>query len=207
IDLFYLHRRDPAVPIEETVAAMAGLVEAGKVRHLGLSEVNADTVRAAHTVHPIAAVQIEYSLFTRFAEPELIPVCRELGVGVVAYSPIGRGLLTGTIAGAGQLSAGDKRRGNPRFADDNLRHNLMLVDIVREVAAEAGCTPGQAALAWLLARGPDIVPIPGTKRRRYLAENLGATEVELTDAQLGRLSVLTPAGDRLPASALRLTGH
>jgi aryl-alcohol dehydrogenase-like predicted oxidoreductase len=210
IDLYCLHRRDPQVPIDETVGAMAELVAAGKVRHLGLSEVSAETLRSAHAVHPIAALEIEYSLFTRFAERELIPACRELGVGIVAYSPMGRGLLTGAIGDVSDLSEADKRRGNPRFSGANLARNLVLVDEVRAVASRATASVAQTALAWLLAQGSDIVPIPGTKRTRYLAENLGAVDIRLTEAQLDRLSVLSEhgvAGERLPAAALRLTGR
>jgi aryl-alcohol dehydrogenase-like predicted oxidoreductase len=167
IDLYYLHRVDPDVPIEDTVGAMAELVAEGEVRHLGLSEASARTIRRAVAVHPIVAVQSEWSLFTRDIEAEVVPTCRELGVGLVPYSPLGRGLLTGTIATATELSDGDFRRvGQPRFQGDNLDHNLKLVEVVKEVAASHGCTPGQVALAWVLAQGKDVVPIPGTRRRR-----------------------------------------
>jgi aryl-alcohol dehydrogenase-like predicted oxidoreductase len=197
IDLYYLHRVDPDVPIEDTVGAMAELVAEGKVRHLGLSEASARTVRRAVAVHPIAAVQSEWSLFTRDIEAEVVPTCRELGVGLVPYSPLGRGLLTGTIATATELSDGDFRRvGQPRFQGDNLEHNLKLVEVVKEIAASHGCTPGQVALAWVLAQGKDVVPIPGTRRRRYLEENVAASDVTLDAGDLARLDSLEAAGDR-----------
>jgi aryl-alcohol dehydrogenase-like predicted oxidoreductase len=212
IDLYYVHRRNPATPIEETVGAMAELVAAGKVRHLGLSEVSPATVRAAHAVHPIAAVQLEYSLFTRdVVEGEMLATCRELGIAVVAYSPVGRGLLTGTITSRAELSDNDFRRSAPRFADENLARNLPLVDAVRAVADEIGGTPAQAALAWVLAQGEDVLPIPGTKRVRYLEENLAAASLALTAEQLARLSAAVPAGavagERYPEQALRAVGH
>jgi aryl-alcohol dehydrogenase-like predicted oxidoreductase len=212
IDLYYVHRRNPATPIEETVGAMAELVAAGKVRQLGLSEVSPATLRAAHAVHPIAAVQLEYSLFTRdVVEGEMLATCRELGVAVVAYSPVGRGLLTGTVTSRDALAANDYRRNTPRFTDENLARNLPLVEAVREVAAEIGCTPAQAALAWLLAQGEDILPIPGTKRVRYLEENAAAAALQLSDDQLARLSDAAPpdavAGARYPAHALRAVGR
>ncbi|ADD44942.1 aldo/keto reductase [Stackebrandtia nassauensis] len=210
VDLYYLHRRDPAVPIEDTVGAMAELVAAGKVRHLGLSEVSAATLRAAHAVHPIAAVQVEYSLFTRFVEDELLDTCRELGVGIVAYSPLGRGLLTGAVTSRADLSEDDNRLGNPRFSDEHLAANLRLVDVVREVAAEKGCTPAQLALAWLLARGEDIVPIPGTRRVSALEENLAAAQLRLDESELARLASINPEavrGERLAAAPLARTGH
>ncbi|MFC0528879.1 aldo/keto reductase [Phytohabitans kaempferiae] len=213
IDLYYLHRRNPATPIEETVGAMAALVAAGKVRHLGLSEVSPATLRAAHAVHPIAAVQMEYSLFSRDVEDEMLAVCRELGVTLVAYSPVGRGLLTGAINSADQLDApGDFRAtGVPRFAADALPTNLALVDAVREVAAEIGCTPAQAALAWVLAQGDDVVAIPGTKRVRYLEENVAAQDISLTPEQVSRLAAAVPrgavAGARYAEGAMRLIGH
>jgi len=169
IDLYYLHRVDPEVPIEETVGAMAELVGEGKVRHLGLSEASARTIRRAVAVHPITALQSEWSLFARDIEAEIVPTCRELGVGLVPYSPLGRGLLTGTISSAGDLADDDfRRRVQPRFQTDNLEHNLRLVDVIREVAARHGCTAGQVALAWALDRGDDVVPIPGTRRRHFL---------------------------------------
>jgi aryl-alcohol dehydrogenase-like predicted oxidoreductase len=196
IDLYYLHRPDTSVPIEDSVGAMAELVTAGKVRHLGLSEASADTIRRAVAVHPIAALQSEWSVFSRDIEARVLPACRELGIGIVPFSPLGRGLLTGTVTSVDALADNDFRRSNPRFADGNLEHNLRLVEVVREIAAARGCTPGQVALAWLHAQGDDVVPIPGTKRRRYLEENVGALDVALTPEDLTRLDGLTPAGDR-----------
>jgi aryl-alcohol dehydrogenase-like predicted oxidoreductase len=212
IDLYYAHRRDPGTPIEETVGAMAELVAAGKVRWLGLSEVSPATLRAAHAVHPIAAVQLEYSLFTReVVEGEMLATCRELGVAVVAYSPMGRGLLTGTISSRDDLAEDDWRRAAPRFAEENLTRNVALADAVRAVAAEIGCTPAQAALAWVLAQGEEIVAIPGTKRVRYLAENVAAAELTLTAEQLSRLAAAVPTGAvvgaRYPESSIRSVGH
>ncbi|MFI7427084.1 aldo/keto reductase [Micromonospora sp. NPDC049836] len=211
IDLYYLHRRNPDTPIEETVGAMADLVRAGKVRLLGLSEVSPATLRAAHAVHPIAAVQIEYSLFTRDVEAEMLDTCRELGVSLVAYSPVGRGLLTGAITSREQLAADDWRRTVPRFAEGNLDANVKLVEAVREVAAELGCTPAQAALAWLLAQGEDILPIPGTKRVRHLEENAAATGIRLTPQQRDRLGAAVPAdsvaGERYTPAGMRTVGH
>jgi len=212
IDLYYAHRRNPEIPVEETVGAMAELVAAGKVRYLGLSEVSPATLRAAHAVHPITAVQLEYSLFTRdVVEGEMLATCRELGVAVVAYSPVGRGLLTGAVTSRADLKEGDWRLNAPRFSDENLARNLPLVEAVREVAAEIGCTPAQAALAWVLAQGEDIVAIPGTKRVRYLEENVAAADIELTKEQLARLTEAVPAdavaGERYPEQALRLLGH
>ena len=202
IDLYYQHRVDPDVPIEETVGAMAELVDAGKVRYLGLSEAGAETIRRAHAVHPISALQTEYSLWSRDVEAEILPALRELGIGLVAYSPLGRGFLTGAITSADSLADDDFRRGNPRFAEGNLQRNLQLVHRVQEIAADKDCTPGQLALAWVLAQGSDIVPIPGTKRRRYLEENAEATEVSLSDEDLARLDEAAPAGaasgDRYP---------
>jgi aryl-alcohol dehydrogenase-like predicted oxidoreductase len=211
IDLYYMHRKLPQVPIEDSVGAMAALVSAGKVRYLGLSEVSPATLRAAAAVHPITALQIEYSLFTRDLEGELLDTCRELGVGVVAYSPYGRGLLTGTVSGRGSLAERDWRTNNPRYAEGNIDQNLALLDAVREVAAEAGCSPAQAALAWVLAQGEDIVPIPGTKRVRYVEENAAALDVVLTPEQLSRLDKAVPAGaaagDRYPEPGMRSLGH
>ena len=202
IDLYYQHRVDPNTPIEETVGAMAELVSAGKVSHIGLSEAGADTIRRAHAVHPIAAVQTEYSLWTRDIESEILPTCRELGIGTVAYSPLGRGFLTGTIESTGGLAETDWRRNAPRFQGDSLTHNLRLVDKVRALADSKGCTPGQLALAWLLHQGEDIVGIPGTKRRTYLAENIAAVNVQLTQADLEQISLAVPpnsaSGDRYP---------
>jgi aryl-alcohol dehydrogenase-like predicted oxidoreductase len=196
IDLYYQHRPDVTVPIEETVGAMAELVEAGKVRHLGLSEASADTIRRAAAVHPIAALQSEWSIFSRDIEDEIVPACREHGVGLVPYSPLGRGLLTGTVGSLDQLSDDDFRRSVPRFQGENLDHNLALVAVVREIAEAHGVTPGQVALAWLAAQGDDVVPIPGTKRRTYLEENVGAADVTLTPDDLARLDDLRPAGTR-----------
>ncbi len=213
IDLYYLHRRDPATPIEDTVGAMAALVAAGKVRHLGLSEVSPATLRAAHAVHPIAAVQMEYSLFSREVEDEMLAVCGELGVTLVAYSPVGRGMLTGTISGTEQLQReGDYRAtGAPRFSADALPTNLALAEEVRKVAAEIGCTPAQAALAWVLAQGEGVVAIPGTKRLRYLEENTAAADLTLTPEQVARLSAAVPreavAGARYADGAMRFVGH
>jgi aryl-alcohol dehydrogenase-like predicted oxidoreductase len=212
IDLYYAHRRDPDVPIEDTVAAMAGLVSAGKVRHLGLSEVSAATLRAAHAIHPIAAVQVEYSLFSREPEEELLDTCRELGVALVAYSPVGRGLLTGSMARADTLAADDFRRvAQPRFSDANLDTNLKLVEAVRAVAAEIGATPAQAALAWLLAQDDLVIPIPGTKRVAYLEENVAAAGLTLTAEQVAALRAAVPAdavaGDRYTELGMRLLGR
>ncbi|MDW5323137.1 aldo/keto reductase [Plantactinospora sp. KLBMP9567] len=210
IDLYYLHRRNPATPIEETVGAMADLVVDGKVRFIGLSEVSPATLRAAHAVHPVAAVQMEYSLFSRDVEREMLATCRDLGVALVAYSPMGRGLLAGTISSREQLDAEDFRNRVPRFAEENLGANLELVDRVRAVAAEIDATPAQAALAWLLAQGDDILPIPGTKRVRYLEENAAAVGLRLTGDQVARLSaavpVGAPAGERYPEQSMRFIG-
>jgi aryl-alcohol dehydrogenase-like predicted oxidoreductase len=192
IDLYYLHRRNPEVPIEDTVGAMAALVDAGKLRHLGLSEVSGDTLRRAHAVHPIAALQSELSLFNQDVVAEVLPACRELGVGVVAYSPIGRGFLTGAIRDTSDLAEDDFRHSIPRFQGENLRRNLALVDRVGEVAASIGATPVQVALAWLLAKGEDIVPIPGTKRVRYLEENAAAARLALTPEQLAEIDAAVP---------------
>ena len=188
IDLYYLHRVDPNVPIEDTVGAMKRLVEQGKVRFLGLSEAGAETIRRAHAVHPISALQTEYSLWCRFVEADLLPLCRELGIGFVPYSPLGRGMLTGAIAKPGDLTETDRRRDHPRFHDGNLEANAALIRPLLEMARDKGCTPSQLALAWLLAQGADIVPIPGTKRRRHLQENLGALEVALSSEEAGRLA-------------------
>lgn len=201
IDLYYQHRVDRTVPIEETVGAMGELVEAGKVRHLGLSEAGADTIRRAHAVHPITALQTEYSLFTRDLEDEILPTIRGLGIGLVPYSPLGRGILTGAIS-TGSLEDGDFRTSNPRFQGEALDANLALVERVREIAAAKGCTPGQLALAWVLAQGDDVVPIPGTKRVRYLEENVGAADVDLTADDLASLEQAVPrdavVGQRYP---------
>jgi aryl-alcohol dehydrogenase-like predicted oxidoreductase len=194
IDLYYQHRVDRQVPIEETVGAMAELVAAGKVRHIGLSEAAPETVRRAHAVHPIAALQTEYSLWTRDPEDEVLPTVRELGIGFVAYSPLGRGFLSGAIRSPDDLEDDDFRKNNPRFTGDNFRRNLDLVDQVRALAEEKGVTPAQLALAWVLSRGDDVVPIPGTKRRSYLEENAGADGVELTRDDLERLEAAFPKG-------------
>ena len=187
IDLYYLHRVDPAVPIEDTVGAMARLVEQGKVRHLGLSEAGPDTIRRAHTVHPIAALQTEYSLWSRDVEIEILPTCRALGIGFVAYSPLGRGFLTGTITSAAALAPGDRRRTMPRFQDANLAHNAALVRTLQTLAAAEGATPAQLALAWLLSRGADIVPIAGTGRIERLEENAAAARLQPSAATLQAL--------------------
>jgi aryl-alcohol dehydrogenase-like predicted oxidoreductase len=195
IDLYYQHRVDPEVPIEDTVGAMKELVEAGKVRYLGLSEAAPETIRRAHAVHPISALQSEYSLFTRELEDEVLPTLRELGIGFVAYSPLGRGFLTGAWKSMDDLPEDDTRAGRfPRFSEENFRQNLELAERVREIAAEKGATPGQLALAWLLARGDDIVPIPGTKRRTYLEENAGAVDITLTGEDLRRIEEAIPRG-------------
>ncbi|GLY75303.1 aldo/keto reductase [Actinoallomurus iriomotensis] len=193
IDLYYQHRVDPDTPIEDTIGTLAELIAEGKIRHIGLSEAGPATIRRAHAVHPITALQSEYSLWTRDAEPQVLPLLRELGIGFVAYSPLGRGLLTGTIGSTDQFDADDNRKSNPRFAGENLRHNLRSVEEVKAVAAQVGATPGQVALAWLLTRGEDIVPIPGTKRVSRLEENLAADLVELTAEQIAALDDLTPA--------------
>jgi len=202
IDLYYQHRVDKTVPIEETVGAMKELVEQGKVRHLGLSEASPETIRRAHAVHPISALQTEYSLWTRDPEGAVLPTVRELGIGFVAYSPLGRGFLSGAITKPDDLAEDDFRRHNPRFQGENFQKNLELVDRVREIADEKDVTPGQLALAWLLSQGEDIVPIPGTKRRAYLEENAAAAEIELTQEDLRRIDEAAPAGvtagDRYP---------
>ena len=194
IDLYYMHRRDPEVPIADSVGAMAELVQAGKVRQLGLSEVSAATLREACDVHPIAALQSEWSLFTRELENEIVPTARELGVGIVPYSPIGRGMLAGALTSPEDLDEDDFRRVSPRFRRENFDRNLALVARVREMASDLGCTPVQLALAWVLARGDDVAPIPGTKRVNYLEENVGAVEVRLSDGDLRALDDLFPPG-------------
>jgi aryl-alcohol dehydrogenase-like predicted oxidoreductase len=202
VDLYYQHRVDPSVAIEETVGAMAELVTAGKVRRLGLSEASASTIRRAHATHPITALQSEYSLWTRDVEDEILPTLRELGIGLVPYSPLGRGFLTGTIESTDSLDADDFRRNNPRFQGSALESNLSLLATVRGLAEGKGVTPAQLALAWVLAQGDDVVPIPGTKRVRYLEENVAAASVELTDADLGALADAVPreqvVGERYP---------
>ena len=202
IDLYDQHRVDLNTPIEETVGAMAELVEAGKVRYLGLSEASAATIRRAHAVHPISAVQWEWSLWTRDVEDDVVPACRELGIGIVAYSPLGRGFLTGRFRSPADFEAGDRRVVFPRFRDENLERNLALARRIEELAAAQGCTPAQLALAWVLAQGDDVVPIPGTKRRTYLEENAGAVDVELTPEELEQIDGEFPPGaaegDRYP---------
>jgi aryl-alcohol dehydrogenase-like predicted oxidoreductase len=197
LDLYYEHRIDPKVPVEETVGAFAALIQAGKLRGYGLSEASAETIRRAHAVHPVTAVQSEYSLWTRDPEDAVLPVLRELGIGLVPYSPLGRGFLTGALRSTDALDATDFRRASPRFADQNLAANLTIVDAVELIAGEAGATPAQVALAWLLAQGEGIAPIPGTKRVSRLEENVAADALVLTAEQLGTLSSLpAPSGDR-----------
>ena len=208
IDLYYQHRVDPETPIEETIGAMAELVREGKVRFLGLSEAGAEAIRRAHAVHPITALQSEYSLWTRDPEEEVLGVCRELGIGFVPYSPLGRGFLTGKIQNPEDLPQDDYRRSTPRFQGENFQRNLDLVKRVEEIAREKRCTPAQLALAWVLARGQDIVPIPGTKRRKYLQENIGALDVDLTSKDLERIDEVAPkdafAGSRYPEAMMKL---
>jgi aryl-alcohol dehydrogenase-like predicted oxidoreductase len=210
IDLYYLHRVDPKVPIEDTVGAMARLVELGKVRQIGLSEAGAGTLRRAQAVHRIAALQTEYSLWTRDVETQILPACRELGIGFVAYSPLGRGFLSGTITSPGALADKDRRREHPRFAPANLERNVGLLEALRELADARGCTPAQIALAWLLAQGDDVVPIPGTKRRAWLEENVAALDIRLDESELQSLARAFPpgvtAGDRYPAGQMRRVG-
>jgi aryl-alcohol dehydrogenase-like predicted oxidoreductase len=204
IDLYYQHRVDPNVEIEETVGAMGELVAQGKVRHIGLSEASAATIRRAHAVHPIAAVQTEYSLWTRDVEDEILPTLNELGIALVAYSPLGRGFLSGRFTAPEELDEGDFRRYGPRFTGENLRENLKLAERVKELATEKGITPGQLALAWVLSRGEQIVPIPGTKRRSYLEENLAAADVQLSAEESERIADAVPAaaGERYPEAAM-----
>jgi aryl-alcohol dehydrogenase-like predicted oxidoreductase len=202
IDLYYQHRVDPETPIEETVGAMKELVEQGKVRYLGLSEAAPATIRRAHDVHPISALQTEYSLWSRDPEDEILPTVRELGIGFVAYSPLGRGFLSGEIKSVEDLAEDDFRRANPRFQGDNFQRNLDMVDRVKEIASEKGVKPSQLALGWLLHQGEDIVPIPGTKRRKYLEENAAAADISLTEEELARIDEAAPvgaaSGDRYP---------
>ena len=204
VDLYYQHRVDPAVPIEETVGAMAELVQQGKVRHIGLSEAAPETIRRAHAVHPITAVQTEYSLWTRDPQAEVLPTCRELGIGFVAYSPLGRGFLSGRFTSPDELDEGDFRRYGPRFTGANLEANQKLAAKVAEIAADKGITPAQLALAWVLAQGDDIVPIPGTKRRTYLEQNAAASDIELTTEDLARIDTELPpaAGERYDAAGM-----
>jgi aryl-alcohol dehydrogenase-like predicted oxidoreductase len=206
IDLYYQHRVDPNTPIEETVGEMSRLVEEGKVRHLGLSEAAVETIRRAHSVHPIAALQTEYSLWSRDPEDGILDVCRELGIGFVPYSPLGRGFLTGQIKSFDDLAPDDYRRNGPRFQGENFKKNLELVKRIEEIATEKGCTPAQLALAWVLAQGEDVVPIPGTKRRKYLEENVAALEINITPEDLKRIDEVAPkgiaAGTRYPEAAM-----
>lgn len=210
IDLYYVHRIDPDVPIEETVGAMARLVEQGKVRHLGLCEAGPDTIRRAHAVHPLAAVQMEYSLWTRDAEDRILPVTRKLGVALVAYSPLGRGFLTGTFRRRDDLIPTDRRHAHPRFQEGNFERNLLLLEPIEQIARDKGCTASQVALAWLLAQGPDIVPIPGTKRRTWLEQNVAAVDLSLSAAEIAALQAAFPrdaaAGLRYPEFQLRKLG-
>ncbi len=207
IDLYYQHRVDPGVPIEETVGAMAELVRAGKVRYLGLSEAAPPTLRRAAKVHPIAALQTEYSLWSREPEGEILATVRQLKIAFVAYSPLRRGFLTGRFSSPGDLAPGDTRRNGPRFQRENFQKNLALVRAIEQIARVKGCTASQLALAWVLAQGPDIIPIPGTKRAKYLDENMAATKVALTQAELARIDELLPAGaasgDRYPAGGMK----
>ena len=210
IDLYYQHRVDPNVPIEDTVGAMARLVEQGKVRYLGLSEAGAETIRRAHATYPMTALQTEYSLFTRDVEAEILPLCRELGIGFVAYAPLGRGVLTGTIAGVDSLAENDRRREHPRFQADNLANNVKLMGPVKELAARSGATAGQVALAWLLSRGADIVPIPGTSKVQRVEENLATPGKRIDNAALDELTRLVDAknvaGLRYPAGQMKSLG-
>ncbi|HEX4222690.1 MAG TPA: aldo/keto reductase [Pseudonocardiaceae bacterium] len=208
IDLYYLHRVDPNVGVEETFGALAELVAKGKVRHLGISEAGAATIRRAHTVHPIAALQSEWSLWTRGIEDEVLPTCRELGIGIVPFSPLGRGFLTGAFTSAAQLGDGDMRVNLPRFAEGNFEHNLALVRALQELAQRKGVTPGQLALAWVQAKGADVVPIPGTKRRRYLEENVAAVGIELSEEDIKTIESTAGgvAGERYPESLARNVG-
>lgn len=205
IDLYYQHRVDPNVPIEETVGALGELVAEGKVRHIGLSEAAADTIRRAHAVHPITAVQTEYSLWSREPEAEVLPVCQELGIGFVPYSPLGRGFLAGRFSSLEELDAGDLRRTSPRHLGDNMQANLQLAAKVKEIAAEKDVTPAQLAIAWVLAQGENLVPIPGTKRRSYLEQNAGAVGIELTKDDLARIDaeLPEPAGERYNEAGMR----
>ena len=211
IDLYYQHRVDANVPIEDTVGAMSRLIAQGKVRYLGLSEAGPDTIRRAQKIYPITALQTEYSLWSRDPEDEILGVCRELGVGFVPYSPLGRGFLTGQFKKFEDLAANDYRRFAPRFQGDNFQQNLELVERIKQLAAEKHCTPAQLALTWVLAQGADVVPIPGTKRRKYLDENLGALDVSLSSPDLARIDAIAPhgvaAGERYPEQGMRTVGR
>jgi len=208
IDLYYQHRVDPGTPIEDTIGTLAALITEGKIGHIGLSEAGTATIRRAHAIHPITALQSEYSLWTRDSEPDVLPLLREFGIGFVAYSPLGRGFLTGTISSTDQFGRGDFRNDNPRFAGENFQHNLRSAEEVKVIAAEAGATPAQVALAWLLTKGEGIVPIPGTKRVPRLEENIAADTVELTNEQITRLDNLTPAaGEHHNEAQMRMIGR
>jgi aryl-alcohol dehydrogenase-like predicted oxidoreductase len=211
IDLYYQHRVDPDTPIEETWGALAALVEAGKIRYAGISEASAATIRAAHAVHPVTALQSEWSLWTRGIEDEILGTCRELGIGVVPFSPLGRGFLTGAVTSPKDLPEDDMRRGLPRFAEGNFERNMAIVDALREFAAEKGVTAGQLALAWVQSKGEDVVPIPGTKRRKYLEENVAAASLELTEADVAAIEAAAPAdavaGERYPERLARAAGR
>jgi aryl-alcohol dehydrogenase-like predicted oxidoreductase len=210
IDIYYQHRIDPKTPIEETVGAMARLVEQGKVRYIGLCEAGADTIRRAHAVHPLAAVQTEYSLWTRDIEAEIIPLLRQLGIALVPYSPLGRGFLTGAFRRRDDLIPSDRRHAHPRFQDGNFEHNVRLLEPLEVIARAKGCSLSQVALAWVLSRGDDVVPIPGTKRRHYLEQNVGAVEITLDEADIARLEGGFPpgaaAGFRYPEAQLKTLG-
>jgi aryl-alcohol dehydrogenase-like predicted oxidoreductase len=210
IDLYYQHRVDPDTPIEETWGALASLVEAGKIRYAGISEASAATIRAAHAVHPVTALQSEWSLWTRGIEGEILSTCRELGIGVVPFSPLGRGFLTGAVKSMADLPEDDMRRGLPRFAEGNFERNMAIVDALRKLAGEKGVTAGQLALAWVQAQGEDVVPIPGTKRRKYLEENVAAASLELTPEDLAAIAAAAPAeavaGERYPERLARAAG-
>ncbi|WP_326951757.1 aldo/keto reductase [Amycolatopsis sp. NBC_01307] len=210
IDLYYQHRVDPDTPIEETWGALASLVEAGKIRYAGISEASAATIRAAHAVHPVTALQSEWSLWTRGIEGEILDTCRELGIGVVPFSPLGRGFLTGAVTSVKDLPEGDMRRGLPRFADGNIERNMAIVDALRKLAEEKGVTAGQLALAWVQSHGEDVVPIPGTKRRKYLEENVAAASLELTATDIEAIEAAAPAdaiaGERYPERLARAAG-
>jgi aryl-alcohol dehydrogenase-like predicted oxidoreductase len=211
IDLYYQHRVDPDTPIEETWGALASLVEAGKIRYAGISEASAATIRAAHAVHPVTALQSEWSLWTRGIEGEILSTCRELGIGVVPFSPLGRGFLTGAVKSMADLPEDDMRRGLPRFAEGNFERNMAIVDALRKLAEEKGVTAGQLALAWVQAQGEDVVPIPGTKRRKYLEENVAAASLELTPEDLAAIAAAAPAeavaGERYPERLARAAGR
>jgi aryl-alcohol dehydrogenase-like predicted oxidoreductase len=208
IDLYYQHRVDPNTPIEDTIGALAELVTEGKILHLGLSEAGVNNIRRAHAVHPITALQSEYSLWTRDPEPEVLPLLRELGIGFVAYSPLGRGFLTGQIKSTADFDDGDNRKTNPRFEGDNFQRNLRAAEEVEAIAAEVGATPAQVALAWLLAQGDDIAPIPGTKRVARVEENVAADGIELTPEQLDKLTKVSPAaGDHHSAQQMKMIDH